>query len=90
MWATSACKHLRPYLAPLYKDLRSAKGTLKQIHPQQWQPFLDALDQQACVAQQPLGVWLPLHSRIINVGCVQVLGKTPSMLAAQGFIFAWS
>ena len=23
MWATSTCQHLRPYLAPLYKDLRS-------------------------------------------------------------------
>ena len=28
MWATSTCPHLRPYLAPLYKDLRSSNGTL--------------------------------------------------------------
>ena len=31
MWATSACQHLRPYLAPLYKDLRSGRGTLHQV-----------------------------------------------------------
>ena len=29
MWSTSTCRHLRPYLAPLYRDLHSAKGTLK-------------------------------------------------------------
>ena len=37
MWATCTCQHLRPYLAPLYKDLRSAAGMLKLIHPQLWQ-----------------------------------------------------
>ena len=40
MWATSTCKHIRPYLAPLYRDLHSAAGTLKLIHPQFWQSFL--------------------------------------------------
>ena len=75
MWSTSTCKHLRPYLAALYKDLHSAKGTLKQIHPQQWQPFLDALNSEACVARQPLGVWLPLHARVMNIGATQVLSK---------------
>ena len=42
MWATSTCPHLRPYMAPLYRDLRSAAGTLKLIHPRMWQHFLDA------------------------------------------------
>ena len=37
MWATSTCPHLRPYMAPLYRDLHSAAGTLKLIHPRLWQ-----------------------------------------------------
>ena len=58
IWATSTARHLRPYLAPLYKDLHSARGTLKQIHHSQWQPFLDSLNQEAVVSRQPIGVWL--------------------------------
>ena len=40
MWATSTCQHLRPYLAPLYKDLRSGRGTLHQVFARDWQRFL--------------------------------------------------
>ena len=76
MWATSTCRHLRPYLAPLYKDLHSAKGTLKQVHPSQWQHFLDALGPNATVQRQPLGLWLPMHARITDVGNMQVHSKT--------------
>ena len=75
MWATSACRHLRPYLAPLYKDLRSAKGTLKKVHPSQWQHFLDALGPDAAVQRQPLGLWLPMHARVTDVGNMQVHSK---------------
>ena len=75
MWSTATCRRLRPYLAPLYRDLRSAKGTLKQIHAQQWLPFLDALNNEAIVARQPLGVWLPLRARVINIGSIQVQRK---------------
>ena len=32
MWATSTCTQLRPYMAPLYKDMYSGRGTLQQIH----------------------------------------------------------
>ena len=56
MWATTTCQHVRPYLAPLYRDLRSAVGTLKLIHPHFWQPFLDALDNSATVVAQPPGL----------------------------------
>ena len=75
MWTTSTARHLRPYLAPLYKDLHSARGTLKQIHHSQWQPFLDSLNQEAVVSRQPIGVWLPLHARIVAVGSTAVHGK---------------
>ena len=79
MWATSTCKHLRAYLAPLHKDLHSAKlakGTLKQIHPSQWQHFEDALGPEATVLRQPSGVWLPLHARITDVGSLQIARKS--------------
>ena len=33
MWATTTCPRVRPYLAPLYRDLRSAVGTLKADSP---------------------------------------------------------
>ena len=75
MWATSTARHLRPYLAPLYKDLHSARGTLKQIHHSQWQPFLDSLNQEAVVSRQPIRVWLPLHARSVAVGSTDVRCK---------------
>ena len=75
MWATSTCRHLRPYLAPLFQDLRSAKGSLKQIHPSQWQHFLDALGPDAAVQRQPMGLWMPLHAHIVDVGSAQIHSK---------------
>ena len=64
MWATCTCKHLRPYMAPLYRDLHSAAGTLKLIHPQFWQPFLDSLVASAKIIAQPPGLWLPFQSGV--------------------------
>ena len=55
MWATSTCQHLRPYMAPLYRDLHSAAGTLKLLHPPLWQHFLDALDDNATVVAADQG-----------------------------------
>ena len=75
MWATCTCQHLRPYMAPLYRDLHSAAGTLKLIHPQFWQPFLDALDPSAKVIAQPPGLWLPFKARVIAVGGTKVSSK---------------
>ena len=84
MWATSTCTHLRPYMAPLYRDLHS--GVLRQLHASQWHPFTDALDEQAVVRKSPVGLWLPLHTRIMEVNssivtCKQdILG--PSLASA--------
>ena len=66
MWATSP--RLRPYMAPLYRDLRSAAGTLKLIRPKPWQNFLDALDDSAKVAKQLAGLWLPFKAQVIQAG----------------------
>ena len=46
-WATSLSKHMRPFMAPLYKDLHSAKGTLHSIAPSMWSSFLECLDSTA-------------------------------------------
>ena len=85
MWATSACPHLRPYTAPLYRDLRSAAGALKLIHPRMWQTFLDALDSSARVAQQPAGLWLPFKAQVIRAGSHEVNCKAdlPKVISAQ-------
>ena len=75
MWATSLCQHLRAWLAPLYRGLRSSAGTLKQVHVAQWHDFLDALDESAKVCKQPAGLWLPMHARIMEVGATKVHSK---------------
>ena len=86
MWSTSTCRHLRP---TLYRDLHSGKGTLKQIHAQQWLPFLDALNNEAIVSRQPLGVWLPLRARVINIGSIQVHSKTDIPKVPPGHKATW-
>ena len=85
MWATSTCPHLRPYMAPLYRDLRSAAGTLKLIHPRMWQTFLGALDSSARVIQQPAGLWLPFKTQVIRAGSHEVTCKAdlPKVISAQ-------
>ena len=64
MWATTTCSQLRPYMAPLYKDLHSGKGTLHSVHANSWQTFLDALDEDAVVRHKPVGMWLPLGAKL--------------------------
>ena len=85
MWVTSTCQHLRPYMAPLYRDLHSAAGTLKLIHPPLWQHFLDALDDSARVARQPVGLWLPVKAQVIRAGSHEVQCKRdlPKVVSAQ-------
>ena len=75
MWATTTCPQLRPYLAPLYRDLHSGKGTLHSIHASSWQTFLDALDDNAVVVSKPAGLWLPLGARLLEVGSITITGK---------------
>ena len=85
MWATGACPHVRPYFAPLYRDLRSAAGTLKLIHPQFWQPLLDSLDDSAKVIAQPPRLWLPVKARVIFAGSAPISSKQdlPKVSAAH-------
>ena len=85
MWATGTRPHLRPYMAPLDKDLHSAVGILKLIHPQMWHHFLDALDESAKVARQPVGLWLRVKAQVIRAGSHEVQSKTdlPKVISAQ-------
>ena len=85
MWATTTCQHVRPYLAPLYRDLHSAVGTLKLIHAHFWQPFLDALDNSATVVAQPPGLWLPIKAKVIFAGKAPIKCKEdlPKVTAAH-------
>ena len=75
MWATSTCQHLRPYLAPLYKDLRSSKGTLRQIHARDWHRFRDSLSPAAVVTAQPAGMWISANCKLLEVGSVKITSK---------------
>ena len=67
MWATSTCPHLRPYMAPLYRDLRSAAGALKLIHPR-------ILLMYSCCCCCPVGLWrflaaLPRKKAYVSDSC---------------------
>ena len=75
MWATSTCTHLRPYMAPLYKDMYSGRGALQQIHARDWRRFLDALSPDAVVQRQPLGMWLNAGSQLTEVGSRRCNGR---------------
>ena len=74
-WATTFSKHLRPFMAPLYKDLHSAKGTLHSIAPASWTAFYEALDSSARLARTPTGSWLPRNAQLLEVGALKVHSK---------------
>ena len=74
-WATSISKHLRPFMAPLYKDLHSGQGTLHSIAPSAWQAFYDCLDASGQLSRTPPGSWLPRSGRILEVGAPKVSCK---------------
>ena len=76
MWATTTCPQLRPYMAPLYRDLHSGKGTLHSVHSNSWQTFLDAIDDTAVVVRRPIGMWLPLGAKVLEVGSIAITGKS--------------
>ena len=75
MWATSACQHFRPYLAPLYKDLRSSNGALHQIHARDWHRSRDSLSPDAVVTARPHGMWVPANSTLLEVGSIKIKRK---------------
>ena len=75
MWATSTCTHLRPYMAPLYKDMCSGRGTRQQIHARDWRRLLDALSPDAVVQRQPLGMWLTTGAQLTEVGSQKIQSK---------------
>ena len=74
-WATTFSKHLRAFMAPLYKDLRSAKGTLHSIAPASWTAFYEALDNTARLTRTPTGSWLPRNAQLLEVGALRVHSK---------------
>ena len=77
MWATFLSPHLRPFLAPLYSDLRSGKGTLHSIGANQWESFYEALDAQARVSASAC-LWLPKggkFSKVIAVSNLPIQSK---------------
>ena len=74
-WATSISKHLRPFMAPLYKDLHSGQGTLHSIAPAAWQAFYDCLGATAQLSRTPTGSWLPRNGRVLEVGSLKISCK---------------
>ena len=88
-WATSLSKHLRPFMAPLYKDLHSAKGTLHSISPTMWQAFYDALDNKAKLIRTPSGSWLPRNAQLLEVGNIKISTKSDVPLVPPSHKHQW-
>ena len=90
MWATTTCPQLRPYMAPLYKDLRSKRGTsLRSVHPNMWQHFLHALTPDGIIARSPAGLWLPLGGKVLEVAGHAVTDKTSIPLVPRARQETW-
>ena len=88
-WATTLSKHLRPFMAPLYKDLHSAKGTLHSIAPGMWQNFYDALDEHAKLTRTPAGTWLPPQAQLLEVGSIKINSKKDVPLVPPSHKHQW-
>ena len=88
-WATSLRKHMRPFMAPLYKDLRSAKGTLHSIAPSMWSSFLECLDSTAKLTRTPSGTWLPRQAQLLEVGSLRIQSKADVPLVPPSHKHQW-
>ena len=76
VWATSIGPHLRPFMAPLYRDLHSPPGTMYAVHANQWRLFLDSLTTDLKVGKQGPGLFIPLQARVLEYGGRRVFTKT--------------
>ena len=67
----------------LHKLAKSKKilGTLHQVFARDWQRFVDSLSREAVVARQPTGLWIPVGSKLLEVGSVAVQSKNMTCLA---------
>ena len=75
VWATGTSAHLRPQLAPRYRDLNSPPGTMYGIHAQQWRLFLDALSTDLHFIKPVTGLHLPLKTKILEYAGRRVYAK---------------
>ena len=75
IWFSSVAKHLRPHLAPLYKDLYAPPATLVSIPAASWPSFLDCLSDQAVVVHHHPHFNFPLGGKVVEMGHCQVSCK---------------
>ena len=80
---------MRPFMAPLYKDLHSAKGTLHSIAPSMWSSFVDCLDSTAKLTRTPSGTWLPRHAQLLEVGNLKIKSKADVPLVPPSHKHQW-
>ena len=66
VWACSISPHLRPFLAPLFRDLHQPPATMYSISAPSWPAFLASLDPKARVLKPMPGLWIPVGATIIE------------------------
>ena len=89
IWFTAVARHLRPHLAPLYKDLYSPAATLVSIPAASWQSFLGCLSDKAVVIHPHPHFHFPLGGRVVEAGHCAVTSKLDLPLAPKTTKLQW-
>ena len=68
VWATAINPHMRPHLAPLYRDLHSPPGAMYSVSANRWRNFLDCLAADLAFAKDLPGIFIPKGAMVIEYG----------------------
>ena len=89
IWFTAIAKHLRPHLAPLYKNLYAPPATLFSIPAASWPAFVALLDSKGYLRQAHPHFAFPLGGRVVEVGHQPVRDKLDIPIAPKTSKLQW-
>ena len=89
IWFTAIAKHLRPHLAPLYKNLYAPPATLFSIPAASWSAFVDSLDQQGIICKSHPHFAFPMGGRVVEIGHQTVRDKLDVPTAPKTSKLQW-
>ena len=89
IWFTAIAKHLRPHLAPLYKNLYAPPATLFSIPAASWAAFVSSLDSKGYIRQAHPHFAFPLGGRVVEIGHQMVRDKLDIPIAPKTSKLQW-
>ena len=89
IWFTAIAKHLRPHLAPLYKNLYAPPATLFSIPAASWSAFVASLDSKGYIRQAHPHFAFPLGGRVVEIGHQIVRDKLDVPIAPKTSKLQW-